>query len=36
MNEDRELYVDLQLPAGIAPDDEFPVGVTTGEILAED
>lgn len=36
VNEDRELYVDLQLPAGIAPDDEFPVGVTTGEILAED
>lgn len=36
VNEDRELYVDLQLPAGIAPDDDFPVGVTTGEILAED
>lgn len=36
VNEDRELYVDLQLPAGIAPDDEFPVWVTTGEILAED
>ncbi len=36
VNEDRELYVDLQLPAGIEPDDDFPVGVTTGEILAED
>ena len=36
VNEDRELYVDLQLPAGIAPDDDFPVGVTTWEILAED
>ena len=36
VNEDRELYVDLQLDAGIAPDDDFPVGVTTWEILAED
>lgn len=36
VNENRELYVDLQLPAGIAPDDDFPVGITTGEILAED
>ena len=36
VNEDRELYVDLQLPDGIEPDDDFPVGVTTGRILAED
>jgi hypothetical protein len=25
VNEDRELYVDLQLDPGIAPDDDFPV-----------
>ena len=36
VNEDRELYVDLQLPDGIEPDDDFPVGITTGRILAED
>lgn len=36
VNEDRELYVDLQLDAGIAPDDDFPVWVTTWEILQED
>ena len=36
VNEDRELYVDLQLPDGIEPDDDFPVGVTTWRILAED
>ena len=36
MNGDRELYVDLQLDDWIAPDDDFPVGVTTGKILAED
>lgn len=36
VNEDNELYVDLQLDAGIWPDDDFPVGVTTGEILQED
>lgn len=36
VNDDREIYVDLQLPAGIAPDDVFPVGITTWEILAED
>lgn len=36
VNEDRELYVDLQLDDWITPDDDFPVGVTTGKILAED
>ena len=36
VNDDRELYVDLQLPDGIAPDDDFPVWVTTGRILQED
>lgn len=36
VNEDNELYVDLQLPDGIEPDDDFPVGVTTWKILAED
>ena len=36
MNENRELYVDLQLDDGIQPDDDFPVGVTTGKILQED
>ena len=36
MNENRELYVDLQLDDWIAPDDDFPVGVTTGKILQED
>ena len=32
----KELYVDLQLPAGIQPEDDFPVGVNVGEILQED
>ena len=36
VNDDRELYVDLQLDDWILPDDDFPVGVTTGKILAED
>lgn len=36
VNEDRELYVDLQLDDWIQPDDDFPVGVTTGKILQED
>lgn len=36
VNEDRELYVDLQLEPWIEPDADFPVGVTTGEILQED
>lgn len=36
VNGDRELYVDLQLPDWIQPSDTFPVGVTTGKILAED
>lgn len=36
VNEDRELYVDLQLDDWIAPDDDFPAWVTVGKILAED
>lgn len=36
INEDREMYVDLQLDDGIEPTDDFPVWVTTGRILAED
>ena len=36
VNEDRELYVDLQLPDWIEPDDDFPVWVTTWKILQED
>lgn len=36
VNEDRELYVDLQLEDWIEPTDDFPVGVTTGKILQED
>lgn len=36
VTDDRELYVDLQLDDWIQPDDDFPVGVTTGKILQED
>ena len=36
VNENNELYVDLQLDEGIAPDDDFPVWVTTGKILQSD
>ena len=36
VNEDNEVYVDLQLEDWIQPNDDFPVGVTTGKILAED
>jgi hypothetical protein len=35
VNEDNELYVDLQLADNILPNDTFPVGVTTGRILQE-
>lgn len=35
VNGNRELYVDLQLDDVILPDDDFPVGVTTGKILEE-
>ena len=35
VNEDNELYVDLQLADNILPTDNFPVGVTTGRILQE-
>ncbi len=36
VNEDWEVYTDLQLEDWIQPTDDFPVGVTTGKILAED
>ena len=36
VNEDNEVYVDLQLDDGILPDADFPVGVTTGKILQSD
>lgn len=36
VNENNEVYVDLQLEDWIQPNDDFPVGVTTGKILAED
>lgn len=36
VNEDRELYVDLQLDDWIEPWDDFPVGITTWRILQED
>ena len=36
MNEDRELYVDLQIPDGVEPDYDFEVWVTTWRILQED
>lgn len=36
VNGDRELYVDLQLDNWIAPEDEFPVWVTTWPIAQED
>lgn len=36
VNDDNEVYVDLQLPSGIKPTDDFPVWVTTGKILQAD
>ena len=36
VNENRELYVDLQIPDGVEPDYDFEVWVTTGKILQED
>ena len=36
LNENNEIYVDLQLDDWIQPDDDFPVWVTTGKILEED
>lgn len=34
-NENRELYVDLQLPTDITPDDELPIGVNIWRVLSE-
>ena len=36
INEDGEMYVDLQLEDGIATTDDLPVGVTTGRVLVAD
>ena len=36
VNEDNQIYTDLQLADWVAPTDEFPVGVTVGKVLAED
>lgn len=36
INEDDEAYVDLQLEDGIEPDDDLPVWVETGRVLAAD
>lgn len=36
VNQDNELYCDLQLANWIAPDDDFPVWVTTGIVNAND
>ena len=36
VNEDNELYCDLQLDSWIAPSDTFPVGVTTGIVNQSD
>lgn len=33
LNEDNELYTDLQLVSWITPSDEFPVWVTVGQVL---
>lgn len=36
LNEDNELYTDLQLLDGITPSDDLPVGVETGRVLVAD
>ena len=36
VNEDNQIYTDLQLADWIEPTDTFPVGVTVGKVLAED
>ena len=36
LNEDNELYTDLQLVSWITPSDEFPVWVTVGQVLKKD
>lgn len=36
VNDDNELYCDLQLDSWILPNATFPVGVTTGRVLADD
>lgn len=36
VNDDNEIYTDLQLVDWIAPTDDFPVGVTVGKVLEED
>lgn len=36
LNDDNEIYTDLQLEANIQPTDDFPVGVTVGRVLQAD
>lgn len=36
INEDNEVYTDLQLLDGITPSDDLPVGVETGRVLVAD
>lgn len=36
VNNDNELYTDLQLADWIEPDDDLPVGVTVGKVLEDD
>lgn len=36
VNDDNEVYTDLQLVANITPSSDFPVWVTVGKVLAED
>ena len=36
VNDDNEIYTDLQLEDGILPTDDFPVGVTVGKVLEAD
>lgn len=36
VNDDNEIYTDLQLADGIKPTDTFPIWVTVGKVLASD
>ena len=36
VSDTNELFVDLQLPAGLNPDDELPIGLNIGRVLEED
>ncbi|MDR0608133.1 MAG: hypothetical protein LBG52_07535 [Candidatus Peribacteria bacterium] len=36
MTDEGEYYVDLQLPVGLTPEDDLPIGINLGEVKQAD